>query len=247
MSVPTLARDSATCPQCGEPFDDDGSSFDDVSDIDPFAESESDLEAAAEELPPSSLEDLVSDLEIPLTPESPPSSSSPVLPVSGWYEDPTGMVDVHRYWDGSGWTDQTRAVPGSVNVPFEAVPPRGWDWKWLLFSFEGRAHRAHYWGGGFAVGVIFVAFVLLFGLLSGGSDVGFGFGIIIGGIALFYMSLTITVKRWHDRDKSGLWYLIGFVPYIGSFWVLIECGMLEGTRGPNTYGPDPRGQGQVGF
>ena len=33
--------------------------------------------------------------------------------------------------------------------------------------------------------------------------------------------------------------LIILVPVIGSLWYLIECGFLNGTTGPNTYGPDP--------
>ncbi|WP_417430347.1 DUF805 domain-containing protein [Kiloniella sp.] len=49
-------------------------------------------------------------------------------------------------------------------------------------------------------------------------------------------SILILIKRWHDRDKSGWWTLIIFVPIIGSFWVLIECGFLRGTAGPNRFG-----------
>jgi uncharacterized membrane protein YhaH (DUF805 family) len=47
------------------------------------------------------------------------------------------------------------------------------------------------------------------------------------------------VKRYHDRNKSGWWILIVFVPVIGGLWYFIECGFLRGTPGPNTYGPDP--------
>ncbi|TGR16409.1 DUF805 domain-containing protein, partial [Mesorhizobium sp. M8A.F.Ca.ET.197.01.1.1] len=46
-------------------------------------------------------------------------------------------------------------------------------------------------------------------------------------------------KRWHDRNKSGWWTLIGLIPIIGGIWLLIELGILEGTRGANQYGPDP--------
>ncbi len=47
------------------------------------------------------------------------------------------------------------------------------------------------------------------------------------------------MKRYHDRNKSGWWVLIVFVPVIGGLWYLIECGFLRGTPGPNNYGPDP--------
>lgn len=55
-------------------------------------------------------------------------------------------------------------------------------------------------------------------------------------------SLAIYAKRWHDRDKSGWWTLIGLVPIIGGLWMLIELGFLRGTDGPNRFGPDPIGE-----
>jgi uncharacterized membrane protein YhaH (DUF805 family) len=63
------------------------------------------------------------------------------------------------------------------------------------------------------------------------------------GIALaifyFWSIFAVTTKRWHDRDKSGWWFLINFLPVIGGFWALIENGCLRGTEGPNSYGDDP--------
>jgi uncharacterized membrane protein YhaH (DUF805 family) len=28
---------------------------------------------------------------------------------------------------------------------------------------------------------------------------------------------------------------------VGFFWTLIECGFLDGTPGPNRFGPSPKG------
>ncbi|MCA9772145.1 MAG: DUF805 domain-containing protein, partial [Myxococcales bacterium] len=42
-----------------------------------------------------------------------------------------------------------------------------------------------------------------------------------------------------DRDKSGWWSALLIIPVIGWIWGLVEIGMLEGTVGPNRYGPDP--------
>ena len=53
------------------------------------------------------------------------------------------------------------------------------------------------------------------------------------------MGLATATKRYHDRNKSGWWILIVFVPVIGAIWYFVECGFLRGTRGPNPYGPDP--------
>ena len=63
----------------------------------------------------------------------------------------------------------------------------------------------------------------------------------IGILTLIFLwpSLAIYTKRWHDRDKSGWWSLIMFVPVVGALWFLIECGFLRGTDGPNRFGNDP--------
>ncbi|MDK1018188.1 MAG: DUF805 domain-containing protein [Actinomycetota bacterium] len=58
-------------------------------------------------------------------------------------------------------------------------------------------------------------------------------------LGTLWAGLAIAIKRWHDRDKSGWWILIGLVPIIGGFWALIETRFLTGTQGENRYGPDP--------
>jgi uncharacterized membrane protein YhaH (DUF805 family) len=62
-------------------------------------------------------------------------------------------------------------------------------------------------------------------------------GILI--LITLWPSLAIYAKRWHDRDKSGWWSLILFVPLIGAIWLLVECGFLRGTEGPNRFGENP--------
>lgn len=53
-----------------------------------------------------------------------------------------------------------------------------------------------------------------------------------------WVNVAVTVKRYHDRGKSGCWFLIVCVPYVGSIWQLVECGFLAGTPGPNGYEAD---------
>jgi len=60
-------------------------------------------------------------------------------------------------------------------------------------------------------------------------------------VKLIAINVSTSVRRFHDRNKSGWWCLIGFVPVIGGFWLLIENGFLKGSVGPNQYGPDPLG------
>lgn len=64
-------------------------------------------------------------------------------------------------------------------------------------------------------------------------------------------NIAVTVRRLHDRDMSGWWYLgfivLALIPIVGliasiAYLVLM---LLEGTKGPNRFGPDPK-SGSVG-
>ncbi|MEL0250267.1 MAG: DUF805 domain-containing protein, partial [Actinomycetota bacterium] len=52
-------------------------------------------------------------------------------------------------------------------------------------------------------------------------------------LAFILPSIAVSVRRLHDRDLSGWWYLLAFVP-IGSV-VLFVFYVLPGTPGPNRY------------
>ncbi|MCE0497666.1 MAG: DUF805 domain-containing protein [Methylacidiphilales bacterium] len=54
-------------------------------------------------------------------------------------------------------------------------------------------------------------------------------------LASIWPMLAVQIKRWHDRNKSGWWCLIGLVPFIGGLWVLIECGCLPGVDEGNRF------------
>lgn len=127
----------------------------------------------------------------------------------------------------------------------------------LLFSFEGRIRRLHYWLALIATGIGFFIVAAVIGMVFGGAammagrgDSGAaGGGLAIVGTIIYlaaavvgvWISLALQVKRWHDRDKSWVWIFINFIPIIGALWTLVECGFLDGTQGPNKYGPSPKG------
>jgi len=62
----------------------------------------------------------------------------------------------------------------------------------------------------------------------------------IWSLVTFLPSLAMGVRRLHDTDRSGWWWLLSFIPLIGII-VLIVFWCFEGTRGPNRFGPDPLG------
>ncbi|HWX27653.1 MAG TPA: DUF805 domain-containing protein [Steroidobacteraceae bacterium] len=111
----------------------------------------------------------------------------------------------------------------------------------LLFGFRGRLTRAKFWL--VALGIFVIELVLYVAL--GGNEELPQIGpfattvILVFGVLVTWISLSVAVKRYHDRDKSGWWVLIVFLPVIGGIWYLIECGFLRGTDGNNDYGPEP--------
>jgi uncharacterized membrane protein YhaH (DUF805 family) len=54
-------------------------------------------------------------------------------------------------------------------------------------------------------------------------------------VLAIYPSIAVSVKRAHDRDRSGWFVLLGLVPLV-NLWVVVELGFLAGTPGANTYG-----------
>jgi uncharacterized membrane protein YhaH (DUF805 family) len=123
------------------------------------------------------------------------------------------------------------------------------DWRWLFTSFEGRINRAKFWAG---IIVLWALSIVVNSIIAIAFDwqyrPGWFFPVmepagrlvwIAVAIPIVFAALAVLAKRWHDRDKSGWWSLIGFVPFVGFIWIVIECGCLPGTEGPNRYGPDP--------
>lgn len=113
------------------------------------------------------------------------------------------------------------------------------DISHLLFSFEGRINRAKWWLG---VLILWVAQLVVLGIAAfavGGNQDTFLIVQIIVSLIFIYPALALYAKRWHDRNKSGWWTAIILIPIVGAIWMLIECGILKGTDGPNNYGPDP--------
>jgi uncharacterized membrane protein YhaH (DUF805 family) len=58
-------------------------------------------------------------------------------------------------------------------------------------------------------------------------------------LASFIPTIAVQVRRFHDQDRSGWMVLLALIPYLGGLIVLIFM-CLEGTRGANRFGLDPR-------
>ena len=53
--------------------------------------------------------------------------------------------------------------------------------------------------------------------------------------------VAVAVRRLHDKDRSGLWVLPVFIPYLGFLYTLLLmfCFCFRGTPKANKYGVDP--------
>ncbi|WIF70419.1 DUF805 domain-containing protein [Proteus vulgaris] len=113
-------------------------------------------------------------------------------------------------------------------------------------NFSGRAHRKEYWM--FTL-VNTIIITVLYAILMSSIDMNTGemsslgsiVGIIIGiySLAIIVPSLAVTIRRFHDQDKSGWMFLLAFIPAVGGLIVFVFM-CLEGTKGDNRFGPDPK-------
>jgi serine/threonine protein kinase len=110
-------------------------------------------------------------------------------------------------------------------------------WK-KYADFTGRACRKEFWL--FQLPGIALQTTWLFLLYDGlGSDTGqalfnlLSFFYPLYSLLAFLPSLAVSVRRMHDTDHSGWWLWVPFANLILAFFV-------EGSRGDNRYGPDPK-------
>ncbi len=64
---------------------------------------------------------------------------------------------------------------------------------------------------------------------------------LLSSLVLTWISTAATIKRFHDRGKSGFWILISIIPLLGPIWIFIECGFLSGTDSGNRFDVEPSG------
>jgi uncharacterized membrane protein YhaH (DUF805 family) len=126
------------------------------------------------------------------------------------------------------------------------------NWKQALFSASGRMRRSHFWLWTVIVMVATQVVLQLILALTNSTQVLMQTGTMPLPAILAYIVITplqlwigvcLSVKRWHDRDKSGWMYLIILIPIVGVIWWFVEVGCLDGTQGSNKYGPSPKGIG----
>lgn len=151
--------------------------------------------------------------------------------------------------------------------------------EWMLLpyrryaEFEGRSRRMEYWMYALFQGIVITVLVMLALAVVGTSGVFAMQGasedevlrtlvsipaLWLVGIAamVFWLGsaipgIALVVRRLHDRDVSGWWYLgyilVSWIPIVSfaAGIVFLVFMVLEGTRGPNRFGPDPKDPGSA--
>jgi uncharacterized membrane protein YhaH (DUF805 family) len=164
-------------------------------------------------------------------------------------------------------------------------------YKWFWSRFDGRINRAKYLLATLAILCLMVFVLLSLAVLGGILGIGDGrFAINLIGISasielyddpppkawwfpeivtipstlvFSWAYAAVSIKRLHDRNKSGWWMLpfVGFAGLYGQFgdrlsgtyaaafvglvvgilflWGFVEMVFVKGTGGPNRFGPDP--------
>jgi uncharacterized membrane protein YhaH (DUF805 family) len=120
------------------------------------------------------------------------------------------------------------------------------------FDFSGRSRRMEYWMFYLFVMIVYVVLLLVMGRgapsvdpATGAPSGGGGLASIGAGLlGLFWLGtiiplLAVSVRRMHDQDRSGWWILCPIVNVVFLF--------IDGTPGPNRFGPDPKGTGAETF
>lgn len=106
--------------------------------------------------------------------------------------------------------------------------------SWL--SWKGRINRLPYILTNLLVGVFGMAVerVSSNSTLSAVEALAWLLAVVL----VSYLAIMITIRRAHDRGRTGFFVLLFLVPII-NVWPLIELAFFCGTNGPNEFGDDP--------
>lgn len=111
---------------------------------------------------------------------------------------------------------------------------------WLRdFSAKGRACRSEYFGA--VIPFIFLIYMIMPAVfrIAGAA----GYFVYMVSIVII---VSVQIRRLHDRDMSGWFTLLYFIPLIGVL-ILLLISSFAGSRGDNRFGKEPLSSGYYEF
>jgi len=106
--------------------------------------------------------------------------------------------------------------------------------------FNGRARRSEYWFFvlfNIIIGIVLTVIDGAIGTLSTEADMGLLSGLYA--LAVLIPTVAVSVRRLHDTNRSGWWFLISLIPLIGAI-VSFVFMVLDSAPGENRYSPNPK-------
>jgi uncharacterized membrane protein YhaH (DUF805 family)/antitoxin component YwqK of YwqJK toxin-antitoxin module len=113
-----------------------------------------------------------------------------------------------------------------------------------LFSLKGCYTRKQFWLVTIGVWLVFLGLYAIYIIariegVDGVSKFELKLAKIavfwIAGLLAFWVQFATSVKRFHDINKSGAWWLVNLVPIVGPFAVLVMNGFIGSKRVGNMY------------
>ena len=148
--------------------------------------------------------------------------SSPYQP---YPQEPPGGYGQPPYPPQGGWDPGQRDYLHGGPVGFPEAVSEGFK---NIVTFSGRASRSAYWW--FFLGAVIIDIIgSIIGIAAHAAVIQYIISVIVA-----IGTLSLSVRRLHDTGRSGFWWLIGFIPLVGTI-ILIVFYCLAGTPGPNKY------------
>ncbi len=103
-------------------------------------------------------------------------------------------------------------------------------------TFTGRAQRSEYWF--FTLFYFLGLFIIVLVSIQFDSDL-ISNTLTIGFVLIHILPyISVTVRRLHDTNRSGWWYFLNLIPYIGPFILLFLLAI--DSKEDNKYGLNPK-------
>ena len=133
-----------------------------------------------------------------------------------------------------------------VDVLSSAEPGRSlsaWEsylknWKEYA-QFSGRARRRDFWMWSIFNFMAALAIAIALAVLGFGEDAISGL-LGLASLAAILPGLSLMSRRLHDTGRSAYWLLMCFVPFIGPLILVGILGFVDGEKGVNRFGPNPK-------
>lgn len=107
--------------------------------------------------------------------------------------------------------------------------------QWL--KFDGRIRRMGWWIAGIATSIVSG---VVNEVREGDTSAIVAIVFFILAVIIWLVTLSLSVRRWHDLNKSGWWLLVNLIPIIGWIYTFVMLGFMPGDQGSNKYGAPPR-------